>query len=89
MALASVVIAFFVFAVASDWLTIAYHRARESSRISRTSILSAALELITWLPILVAVTTNSATVWACAVASIVGSGLGTSIGMRRGKTPIS
>ena len=83
MALAAVLAFFLASAVAADWLTIVYHRDREAGRVNRTSLVSAALESLTWAPILAAVTTDSRTVWACAVVSVFGALVGTRIGMRR------
>lgn len=78
-----VVLFFFLFAVASDWLTLAWHRAREGRQVGRTVALSAALEAITWSPILAAITADTKIVWACAGASIVGASIGTRIGLTR------
>jgi hypothetical protein len=83
MALAATVAFFFVFAIAADWLAIAYHKAREKGQVRRTAIVAVALEMISWSPVLAAVSAGGRLVWACAAASVIGSAVGTVLGMRR------
>src|SRR5690606_25383642 len=72
----------FILAAASDWLTVRWHHAREAGSIWMTGLLSCALEALTWVPVYVAIVTQSP--WI-AVASVLGAGVGTAIGMRRGR----
>jgi len=77
------VIVFLVVAYAADYVTIEWHKARESRNKSRTTILSGVLETISWSPILIAISTENSTAWACAVASVIGSCIGTWHGMMK------
>jgi hypothetical protein len=45
------------------------------------------LESLGWTPILVAISMDTATTWTCAVASVIGSWVGTARGMRRVQDP--
>jgi len=78
---------FFAVAYAADFITIAWHRARESCEIAKTANLSMLLEAISWTPILVAISTDEATTWACCAASVLGSRIGTARGMRNVQDP--
>lgn len=68
---------FFVMAVAADWLSVEWHSAREKFQLKRLGILSAVLELLSWVPLWVAITQENIA-WASAaiVGSIVGATLG-------------
>lgn len=66
-----------VVAVLTDWLSVVWHHARETHRITRMVGISAVLELFTWLPLVYAIEFSS--YWA-AGASIAGSVIGSTIG---------
>ena len=71
-------IAFAVLSAAADGLSILWHHARESRRYIAVASLSMALEAISWIPIWFAITDQD---YRIAVASIVGSALGSSAGL--------
>jgi hypothetical protein len=73
---------FFILACVHDWLTCVWLTQRELQRYKLTVLLSMLLETLTWLPILVAIQTQD---YSIAVASVLGSGVGTALGLRRVK----
>jgi hypothetical protein len=73
---------FFVLAATLDWLSCAWHRARESGAVAVAVVLAVAIEALGWLPIWFAITADAPEV---AVASIAGSAVGTAVGLRRGR----
>jgi len=72
---------FLIVAYAADYVTIEWHKSRESRKKARTAFLSGILEAISWSPILVAISTENSTAWLCAITSIMGSYIGTWHGM--------
>jgi hypothetical protein len=71
---------FFSLAAFGDIVTVWWHRCREADRVFTTSLLSGVLEVLTWLPLWFAITLDD---WRIAVACVLGSMVGTGIGMRR------
>lgn len=70
--------AFFVFAVLGDVVTILWHDAREQRRYGRFVGLSAAFEVLGWIPLWFAFTRQD---WRIAAVSIVGSVIGATFGL--------
>lgn len=71
---------FFLLATLSDVATVHWHSAREADRIVATSALSVLLECLTWLPVWFALSEDD---YRIAVVSVVGSAVGTALGMAR------
>jgi hypothetical protein len=78
------VLACFALAALGDVLTVWWHRARERRSVPVAATLSGALELLTWAPLWLAITTED---WRVVAASVAGSVVGTAIGMRRRAAP--
>jgi hypothetical protein len=73
------IIALVAIAAAADWLSIAWHRARESGRVARTVALSVALETLNAVPFAAAIAVDD---WRLLAAGVAGSAIGTALGMR-------
>ena len=73
-------VGFFILAAIADYLTCLYHDNRERDNIWTTSSISMGLETLSWIPIWFALTQEN--VWI-AIVSIVGSGVGTAIGLKK------
>lgn len=67
-------------AAAADWISIAWHLARERGKVRRTVVLSVALETLNAVPFAAALAVDD---WRLLAAGIVGSAAGTAIGMLR------
>jgi len=72
----------FVFALAAvcEALTIVWHMHRESEDAGRAALVGMLLELLSWIPIWLAITSSDLRVVA---ASIAGSGIGVYVTLRR------
>lgn len=66
-------------AAAYDVLTIAWHRAREAGKVGRTVTIGCAMEAIGALPFVAVVVSGE---WWPLVAGVIGSAIGTALGMR-------
>lgn len=77
-ALACVV--WFCIAATSDWLSVAWHDAREKRHARRSAHLAVALEAVTWAPLLLVFETGY---WSVIVASLAGSWVGSYVAVRR------
>ncbi len=73
---------FFLLAAASDWFTCQWLRARESNKLWLAVLLSMVLETLTWIPLWCALAYDQP---AIAGACILGSAVGTGLGLRRGR----
>lgn len=62
-----------------DILAVEWQRAREERSAIRGALLGALLESITWIPILLVLAEQ----WAIVGACVLGSGLGSYLGIRR------
>lgn len=71
---------FFVLSLVADHLTIVFHKYRETKKPAKAAGISGALELLGWLPVIVAIQTNDLGIM---VASVLGASAGTYLGMRR------
>lgn len=72
--------AFLASAIAADYLTMLWHRARDAGKLWRLVSLSMLLESLTWAAMWVALVGED---WTIAIVSIVGSGIGTRLGYSR------
>lgn len=66
-------------AAGADWVSIAWHRARERGAVGRTVALSVALEVLNAVPFAAALAADD---WRLLAAGVVGSAAGTALGMR-------
>lgn len=72
-------LAFFVLAAATDWVSVKWHGAREQKRAWRTAILSMVIEGMNWLPVWTAIQMDD---WRIMVVSVLGSGVGTRLALK-------
>jgi len=79
------IVFFFFTAIAADWLAIGWHECRENLEIAKTMRLSAVIEAINWAPIAFAIDSDILSAKALAAISIVGTTIGTGIGLYRTK----
>jgi len=71
---------FFVLATTADWLSVKWHEQRFAGHRTRAAAIAGMLEVLSWLPIYVAIKEDSVSIL---VVSVVGSMLGSWIGIRR------
>lgn len=72
---------FFAVAVASDWLTVVWHRHRESGSAANAIAVGCVLQAVAWVP-LVAAIDGRVNVWLVAAVDVAGAAVGIAIGMR-------
>lgn len=77
------VIVIFCIALAADWLAIAYHDARESLEVERTVNIASVMEVVSWLPLILAVDLDVIPIWVGAIVSVLGSRIGTRYALRK------
>jgi len=65
-----------------DVVTLGWHRARERGEIARTVTLGCALETLAAVPLVIAISCNE---WWPIAAGVIGSAIGTSVGMYRAR----
>lgn len=70
----------FILAAALDYLSVKWQKHREEGNRSKVALLSMLLELLGWVPVWLAITTQD---YMVVVASVVGSGLGAFMAVER------
>lgn len=70
-------------AAAADWLSVAWHAARERGHVTRAIVIAVALEILNAAPLVAALAADD---WRLLIAGVIGSAIGTGIGVHRAKT---
>lgn len=80
-----IVLVVLILAAVTDALSVAWHGARERGEANRAALLAMAIEAAAWLPVLAAIETGAG--YELAAASILGSGIGCRLAVRRVSRP--
>lgn len=76
---ALMLLGFGALAVASDWLSCVWHRAREQRKVYLGALVAALMESLTWLPLWFAIEWND---FRILIVSVLGSAVGSIWGFR-------